>query len=116
LDDGFTVVPEGTAITLPRQDIRILDRTGQYIEKGDWEGLANLAKVDQRVARDLEGMTTWLPGAKVPEYTLFAPDNRINLFSNSRTVNQPTPLSEILEPNQGCIQWGVCTEFLNFNK
>lgn len=109
-------MPEGTAITLPRQDIRILDRTGQYIEKGDWEGLANLAKVDQRVARDLEGMTTWLPGAKVPEYTLFAPDNRINLFSNSRTVNQPTPLSEILEPNQGCIQWGVCTEFLNFNK
>jgi hypothetical protein len=114
------IVPEGTAVTLPRPDIRILDITGQYIERGDWEGLAELAGTDsrlgRRVARDLEGMTTWLPGSEVPGYTLFPPDARVNLFENSRSVVRPTPLGDILEPHMGCVQWAVCTEFLNFDK
>ena len=116
VDSPSFVVPEGSAVTLPRPNISILDRTGQYIEKGDWEGLAALAKTNPRVARDIEGMTTWLPGAKVPGYTLFPPDKGINLFSRSHSVYQPTPLQQILEPNLGCVQWAACTSFLPYTK
>lgn len=115
-DSPSFVVPEGSAVTLPRADISILDRTGQYIEKGDWEGLAALAKVNPRVANDIEGMTSWLPGAEVPGYTLFPPDKAINLFSQSHSVYQPTPLQQILEPNLGCVQWAACTSFLPYPK
>jgi hypothetical protein len=115
-DDGYFIVPQATSITLPRPDISILDKTGKYIEKGDWEGLANLARRDPRVAKDLDGMATWLPGAKVPAYTLFEPDAGINLFSNSHSVRRPTPLQEILEPGLGCIQWAACTNFLPYSK
>jgi filamentous hemagglutinin len=114
-DDGVFIVPEGTAVTLPRPGIQILDRTGQYIERGDWQGLAALASRDPRVARDIEGMASWLPGSEIPSYTLFAPDKKITLFSNSHSVYKPTLLKEIIEPNMGCIQWAVCTEFLPFN-
>ncbi|MDB5838576.1 MAG: rane protein of unknown function, partial [Herminiimonas sp.] len=116
LDDGYFVVPAGTSITLPRPDISILDRTGLIIEKGDWEGLARLAKRDPRVAKDIDGMTTWLPGAKVPAYTLFEPDAGINLLSNSHSVYRPTPLQKILEPGLGYIQWAACTNFLSYTK
>ncbi len=115
-EDTSFVVPKGTAITLPRANINILDRTGQYIESGDWEGLGKLAQTNPRVANDIDGMTTWLSGARVPAYTLFPPDWRINLFSNSISVSKPTSLKQILEANRGCIQWAACTEHLNFNK
>jgi hypothetical protein len=116
LDDGYFIVPQATSITLPRPDISILDRTGIYIEKGDWEGLARLANRDPRVARDIDGMTTWLPGAKVPAYTLFEPDEGINLLSNSHSVYRPTPLQKILEPGLGCVQWAACTNFLPYRR
>lgn len=106
------IVPEGTAITLPRPDISILDRTGQFIEKGDWAGLAALGRVNPRVALDLEGMTTWLPGTRVPGYTLFPPDRVINLYSASQSVARPTLLKNILEPGMGCVQWAACTQFI----
>jgi hypothetical protein len=106
------IVPEGTAITLPRPNISILDRTGQFIEKGDWVGLAALGRVNPRVALDLEGMTTWLPGTRVPGYTLFPPDRVINLYSASQSVARPTLLKNILEPGMGCVQWAACTQFI----
>lgn len=107
------MVPEGTAITLPRDNIRILDETGQLIERGDWNALAAAARRDSRVAQDIEGMTTWLPGAEIPNYILSAPINPpLTILQNSSTVESRTALSTLVKPNMGCVQWAACTEYL----
>ncbi len=103
------VVPDGTAVTLPRRNHKILEITGQKIESGDWEGLADLARYNKEIARDLDGMTTWLPGAKVPNYTLFPPDEFTTIFQASHSVSDLTLLSNILRPNMGNIHWAACT-------
>ncbi len=109
---GNVVVPKGTAITLPREGIKILDETGRYIEAGDWNGLAKAASQNPRIANDIEGMTTWLPGSKVPNYTLSAPTNPpLRIFQNSTSVESRTFLDQLLQPNMGCIQWAACTKF-----
>jgi hypothetical protein len=108
LGSGNIVVPEGTAITLPREGISITDRTGQFMERGDWEGLAAAAERNARIADDVQGMTTHLPGSSIPNYTLSAPD-RLTIYRNSTTVAESTPLSNIIEPNMGCINWAACT-------
>ena len=79
-----------------------------------WDGLGALASRHPRVARDIEGMASWLFGSEVPSYTLFAPDKQITLFSKSQSVYKPTLLKDILEPNMGSVQWAACTEFLPF--
>ncbi|MEJ8295339.1 putative adhesin, partial [Delftia tsuruhatensis] len=110
--DGKLIVPQGTFITLPRDGIRISERTGQYMERGDWNGLANLAKFDKRIANDIEGMATYLPGAEVPNYTLTAPSlPALNIYQNSTSVEFKTPLVRLLQRNMGCVQWAACTEF-----
>ncbi len=103
---GEVVVPNGTAITLPREGISILDRTGQYIERGDWSGLAQLAKTNPRIANDIEGMATYLPGARIPNYTLSSP-NGLVIYQNSATVGARTPLFDLMQPNMGCVQWAA---------
>ncbi|WP_231978972.1 two-partner secretion domain-containing protein [Pseudomonas sp. Os17] len=108
---GETIVPEGTAITLPREGIRITDATGQFIERGDWEGLFAAGLKNPRIANDIEGMATWLPGAKVLNYSLSAPTN-LMILKNSSTVEQRTSLSELLKSYAGCVQWAACTEFV----
>ncbi|WP_220416885.1 putative adhesin, partial [Enterovibrio norvegicus] len=109
---GDVVVPNGSAVTLPREGIRILDETGRYIEVGDWDGLARAAGQNPRIAKDIEGMTTWLPGAKVPNYTLSAPTNPpLNILQNSTTVESGTTLDRLLQPKMGCVHWAACTEF-----
>ncbi|MGI4935820.1 MAG: putative adhesin [Janthinobacterium lividum] len=114
--DTTFVVPQGTSITLPRPNISILDTTGVYIESGQWDKLAAAARRDPRIADDILGMTTWLPGARVPAYTLFEPDSGINLLGNSHSVIWPTPLRQLLEPNLGNVQWAACTSFLPYDK
>jgi filamentous hemagglutinin len=110
---GTLFVPEGTAITVPRDGIRILDTTGQLIERGDWDALASAARRNPRIANDIEGMTTWLPGAEVPNYTLAAPSGQggLTIYKNSTTVEFKTPLSDLLDQDMGCVQWAACTEF-----
>lgn len=108
--DGEVTVPEGTSITMPAPDKRILDPTGRFIEAGDWEGLLDAASQNPRVAADLDGMMTHLPGAKIPNYTLHTPDN-LDILSKSMTVESRTSLDQLLKPNMGSVQWAACTEY-----
>lgn len=111
---GDFIVPQGTAVTLPRRGIRILDETGGFIERGDWDGLAAAARTNPRIARDVEGLATYLPGASVPNYTLKAPTNRspaLRIYSRSTTVEDATPLSQLLDAHMGPCEWAACTEF-----
>ncbi|UUD62382.1 DUF637 domain-containing protein [Pseudomonas seleniipraecipitans] len=107
---GNMTVPSGTAITIPREGIKILDETGRYIEAGDWVGLARAASMNPRIADDIQGMATWLPGSKVPNYILSAPNNPpLNILENSTTVESATHLDLLLKRDMGCVQWAACT-------
>jgi hypothetical protein len=109
---GDTIVSEGTAITLPRENIKILDETGQFIEAGDWDGLAKAAAQNPRIANDIEGMASYLPGAKVPNYQLSAPTNPpLIILENSTSVQTGTYLDQLLKPQMGCVQWAACAIF-----
>ena len=109
---GEVVIPKGSAVTLPRENIKILDETGRYIEAGDWDGLAKAAQQNPRIANDIDGMTSWLPGSKVPNYTLSSPTNPpLKIYQNSTTVESKTYLDQLLQPNMGCVQWAACTIF-----
>lgn len=107
-------VLDGTYITLPRPGINILDETGRFIELGDWAGLAQAAKINPRLAGDIEGMATYLPRAEIPNYTPSAPAARgpaLHIYGNSTTVEFSTPLEKLLQPGMGCVQWAACTTF-----
>ncbi len=107
---GSAVILEGTAATLPREGIKILDETGRYIEMGDWDGLAKAATLNPRVADNISGMATYLPGAKVPNYTLSTPTNPpLRIYQNSTTVETGAYLDQLLVPDMGCVQWAACT-------
>jgi YD repeat-containing protein len=105
---GTTTVPEGTTLTMPRDGISISDETGRYMEAGDWEGLAKAAETNPKIADDIEGMASHLPGAEVRTYTLRAP-NRLTVYENSFTVEDPASLGDLLQPNQGHRVWAACT-------
>ncbi|MBK3751397.1 hypothetical protein GFM12_02385 [Pseudomonas aeruginosa] len=107
-------VPDGTYITLPRPGINILDEAGRFIELGDWAGLAQTAKINPRLAGDIEGMATYLPRAEIPNYTPSAPTARgpaLHIYGNSTAVEFSTPLEKLLQPGMGCVQWAACTTF-----
>ena len=105
--DGTFTIPKGTALTLPRNNIKITDRTGQYIERGDWIGLAHAASKNKRTALDIKGMTSWLEGSEVPNYTLSLP-NDLHIFSKSISTRAET-LKNLIEPDMGCVNWAACT-------
>ena len=103
---GNTTIPEGTSLTMPRS-FGIQDRTGRYMERGDWDGLAERALVDSQVAGDIRGLSSYLPGAEVPNLTLTAP-NGLKIHGNSITVEDPVLLGHLLEPNTGNWVWAAC--------
>ncbi|MFC4259852.1 putative adhesin [Marinobacter lacisalsi] len=107
--DGIMRVPEGTALTLPRHNVKLPDVAGKLMEQGDWERLGTLMDIDPRMAESLEGMTTMLPGANVRKYTLTKPDSRVNVMENSVSVDGNVNLDAILKPDQGCVSWAACT-------
>ncbi|EIX6435596.1 hypothetical protein MKU92_004607 [Salmonella enterica] len=105
------IVPEGTSITMPRDGIKIADQTGKLLESGNIDEIIKAASNNPRVASDLEGWVTHLPGAQIPDYMLKPPVG-LNILSNSTTVESTTYLSQLLKPDQGNVVWAACTEYL----
>jgi hypothetical protein len=102
LGSGDATIPEGTTLTTWTQGGQgISDKMGQLIESGDYQTLVK--QFPERV----EGATSWLPGAQVPNYTLKAPD-RLNIMGNSITVGEATPLTDLLQPGMGHMDWAAC--------
>jgi len=108
-EEGSMLVPEGTAVTLPRQGVKLPDIAGKLMEQGNWEDLGRLINVDEDIAGPVTGMVSHLPGAPIPKYTLTPPDQKINLMENSISVDTPTNIEKIVEPDQGCVVWAACT-------
>lgn len=108
LDKTTTVVPEGTSITMWTGHGKGLpDIIGKAIEAGDYDKVIKLAQTNENVMETLSGAVTYLPGAEVRNYVLKAPSN-LNIYKNSMTVENRTDLSDLLKPNQGCLDWAAC--------
>jgi len=101
---GEVVIPKGTTLTTwTRPGESISDDLGQLIEQGRYDTIFS----DPVLAQEIEGAASHLPGARIPDYTLFPPRD-LNVFRQSVTVDVPTPLSKLLQENQGHLDWAAC--------
>jgi hypothetical protein len=100
---GTTVIPKGTSLTVwTKHGNTILDELGQAIETGS-------EITYSQFGNDIVGATSYLPGAKVPNYTLF-PGEGLNIMGNPTTVDMARNLSQLLSPNMGNVNWAACLE------
>ena len=102
-----TTVPPGTSVTVftgPNQGL--YDEAGQLIESGDTTAGLNFQNTLD--PQSTTGAMTYLPGAEIPNYTLY-PGPDLNILPGSMTVGSPTSLSNLLQPNMGRVNWAACT-------
>lgn len=103
---GQVTIPEGTTLTTwTKHGGTITDELGQMIERGEYAQIA--ARRD--LAPIIEGAASHLPGARIPNYTLFPPKG-LTVLRRSMTVDSPTPLSKLLTSGQGHLDWAACME------
>jgi hypothetical protein len=92
---GDVIVPKGTTLTLWTEHGGALkDSVGLAIEAGNYPVSAS-------------GAVTHLPGAQIPNYVLKAPTG-LRIHALSLTVEDATPLSKLLRPNMGHLDWAAC--------
>ncbi|HEV2330105.1 MAG TPA: DUF6531 domain-containing protein [Verrucomicrobiae bacterium] len=102
VDDSspITTVPQGTSITFWTSHGNVIsDALGNAVEQG--------VPVTLEQFPEAEGAVSYLPGASVPDYTLFPPEG-LNIVGNPTTVSTPTSLSTLLKPNMGNVNWAAC--------
>jgi RHS repeat-associated protein len=101
---GDFIIPNGTSLTLWTQEGKgITDGLGKLVEMGDYASIA----ANPVMASAVTGARTVLPGGRVPNYFLTAP-NGLNIMGASRTVEDATPLSNLLGPSMGPWDWAAC--------
>jgi hypothetical protein len=113
-----TVIPDGTTLTRWVQHDRNLESTiGLLIEKGRYDDIAKFfneyhlyKKGDFKYQEMLTGAQSFLPGAEIPNYVHKPPTPEISIHEKATSAAKVTPLSEILEPNMGHIDWAACTK------
>lgn len=123
LGQGTFVMPNGTSVAMPRPGITIADSTGRLLENVN--SVEELEKAIQtgvgpngqiltpRNLKDLQGYQVVTPGQTGPNLTLLHPgyqNVKLDIFQNSTTTLNPTRLSDLLEPNMGCVFWAACTQ------
>jgi hypothetical protein len=106
---GDFVVPNGTSITMPAHNVALPDYFGRLMEAGDWDTIGRFLR-NNAFENELSGMTTWLPGARIPRYELLPPDASIKVLQNSISVSADVEMMNILQPNMGNIIWASCTK------
>jgi hypothetical protein len=93
---GDVEIPEGTSLTFWSEHGRgIRDSVGQAIERGEVPDGFH------------EGAVTYLPGARIPDYTLTSPRG-LTVYENSTTVEDATRISDLIRPGMGNCQWAAC--------
>ena len=117
--DGTVTIPEGTTLIIPRDNVRILNPTGQILERGAWweveairiKPAAERTALERRILDDLDEIRVCKPGDKIENYTLDWPKG-LTVHEKSVLVGEPTDLGELLKPNMGCKIWAACTEYV----
>lgn len=116
-------MPQGTTVVMPRPGISIYDSTGRLLENVNSVDELNRAIatgvgpngqiLTPRNLRDLQGYRVVQPGQTGPNLTLLDPGfqgKTLNIMQNSTTTLAPTRLSDLLQPNMGCVFWAACTQ------
>ena len=94
--DNMYTVPEGTSLTVYSWDgASITDDFAQMIEAGN---------VPESVYKK-----TYQPGEQIPEYILSENYGDLTIADTSITVNESTPIDELLTENMGECHWAACT-------
>ena len=97
-----TQVPAGTSVTVwTTHGQGISDALGGAIETG--------GEISVQLYPEVIGARTYLPGSFMPEYTLSPPvDPTLNIQGNPTVVSVPTPISALVHPNMGPVNWAAC--------
>ncbi|WP_315973335.1 RHS repeat-associated core domain-containing protein [Bartonella sp. HY406] len=111
-------VPPNTVITMAKDNTKIINSTGRFLEQGDTAGLLELIKegksLGTRIAQDVDGLVTHLQGKEIYDYRLFPGDKLVYSGDNFITTSQPKWLSDIIKENgPGRYVWVACTEVLD---
>ncbi|MCK9875497.1 DUF6531 domain-containing protein [Frankia sp. Ag45/Mut15] len=103
-DASTVTIPEGTSLTMYiRHGMPITDDLGYAIETND---VATM-KIFEWLGPNSYEKFTYPAGSSIPDYSLI-PGSDLHIAPTSRTVNRPTRLSELLEPNMGDWHWAAC--------
>lgn len=87
------MVPEGTTVHVyAEMGDGILDSAGRRIETGG----------------DVSPVKTYGPGSEMPNLELTSPRGDLTIHQGSTTVENRTPISELLSPNMGTCHWVAC--------
>ncbi|WP_436501740.1 RHS repeat-associated core domain-containing protein [Actinokineospora sp. HUAS TT18] len=123
------LVPPGTSVTTAQPGKQLLTIAGELMQQGDWDTIGKIMagqEVDlsrtylgakygatevkallPEIRESLEGMSTWLPGAKMPLTVVFPP-KRLPVYFNVHTVKRVTMLPTILGPGMGNVVLAGC--------
>jgi Putative adhesin Stv domain len=100
---GTVTIPEGTTFTtFAEHGSTISDQLGNAIETGREVTMSEFG-------HEVTGARSYLPGARVPNYTLHPP-NGLNIMGSPVTVSQPTTLNTLLRANMGNVRWAACLQ------
>ena len=98
-------IPRGTSITYwTGIGGSIPDEMGRLIEAGDYSAVIS----NPEYLRHMEGAVSYLPGTANVYNLSLTPPSGLNIMSRSRVVEQPTLLSDMVEPNMGHIDVAAC--------
>ena len=105
---AMTRIPSGTSLT-------VWTSHGGYVTGGLINDLVRGVPAEEiaDIYGDMViGAKTYLPGAEIPDYVL----HRLGLYDNIKGsyigVDRATPLSQLLKPNMGHMNWGACLEVI----
>lgn len=135
--NGFTSVPDGTTVILPRDDIELYNISGWVLETIDLEVFSNATDSQRRgmidtqldflinhlgsnvvditdsvdrgvVHENLSGIRVLQSGQYFPNYTI-SPPKKLPIFDNSISFDRDIKLDDWLEDNMGCVGVATCT-------
>jgi hypothetical protein len=111
--------PHGTTLSMYVQHGKTIESTlGLLIEAGDYNRLAHifnnphLYEAGLKWQKMLTGAQSYLPGAVYENYMWMRPNREASVRINSSSVNRATPLSDVIQPNMGHLDWAVCRKIV----
>jgi len=108
-DAGMLTIPQGSSLTIWQRFGSLMpDEVGGLIESGQEMQILNSPAMQQAIT----GARTYLPGAQVPNFTLYPPNGSLNILGSPVTVIAPVPLSQLMEPGMGNMNWAACQKIL----
>ncbi|WP_368862035.1 putative adhesin [Catenulispora pinistramenti] len=89
-----TRVPDGTSVAVYTENGATIDDLSAFLIEAGASDAPPLVRM-------------YGPGDRMPNFTLYPPEG-LTIFSRSKTVSDPTKLSDLLQSNMGTCHWAAC--------